>query len=81
MQHWHATFLGRRRLPRDLSAFELEAFFTFVGAERQAIEARRGAALKLGLALQIGFLRMTGRPLDAVGTVPPALWRIRCLRR
>ena len=75
MQDWHATFLGRRRLPRDLSGFELEAFFTFTGTERRAIEERRTAALKLGLALQMGFLRMSGRPLAAVGAVPPALWR------
>ena len=75
MQDWHAMFLGRRRLPRDLSAFELEAFFTFVGGERRAIEERRQPVLKLGLALQTGFLRMTGRPLQAVGAVPPALWQ------
>lgn len=75
MQDWQGMFLGLRRLPRDLSAFELEAFFTFVGAEQRAIEERRQLALKLGLALQMGFLRMTGRPLEAVGAVPPALWR------
>lgn len=28
-----------------------------------------------GLALQIGFLRMSGRMLDAVRIVPPTLWR------
>ena len=75
MHEWQAAFLGRRRLPRALSAFELEAFFTFTGAERRAIEQRRTPALQLGLALQLGFLRMSGRPLDAVGAVPPALWR------
>ena len=67
MHEWQAAFLGRRRLPRALSAFELEAFFTFTGAERRAIEQRRTPALQLGLALQLGFLRMSGRPLDAVG--------------
>ena len=65
---------GRRTLPRDLSAFEIEAFFNFSDAERRVIEDRRGA-LKLALALQIGFLRMTGRLLEAVRIVPPALWR------
>lgn len=30
---------------------------------------------KLGLALQIGFLRMSGRVLDSVRMVPAALWR------
>ena len=35
------------------------------------IEERRSSALKLALALQIGFLRMTGRLLEAVRIVPP----------
>jgi hypothetical protein len=63
---WHSTCLGRRTLPRDLSAFEIEAFFNFSYAERRVIEDRRGPAFQLALALQIGFLRMTGRPLEAV---------------
>ena len=75
MQDWHSTCLGRRTLPRDLSAFGVEAFFTFSDAERRVIEERHGPALKLALALQIGFLRMTGRLLEAVRIVPPALWR------
>jgi hypothetical protein len=75
MQDWHSTCLGRRTLPRDLSAFEFEAFFNFSDAEQGVIEERRSAALKLALALQIGFLRMTGRLLEAVRIVPPALWR------
>jgi hypothetical protein len=33
----------------------MKAFFTFDGAEREAINARRGDAHKLGLALHIGF--------------------------
>ena len=66
MQGWQTTFLGMRELPHDLSAFELQAFFTFSCAEQELIQARRGDALKLGLALHIGFLRMSGRLLDAV---------------
>jgi hypothetical protein len=62
-------------LPRELSGFEIEAFFTFTASERALIEARRGPSLKLGLALQIGFLRMSGRVLDAVRIVPSALWK------
>jgi hypothetical protein len=56
MQGWHTTFLGMRELPRDISDFETKAFFTFDGAEREAIDARRGDAHKLGLALHIGLL-------------------------
>ena len=51
MQGWHTTFLGMRGLPRDISDFEMKAFFTFDGAERDAINARRGDSHKLGLAL------------------------------
>jgi hypothetical protein len=56
MQDWHSTCLGRRTLPRDLSAVEIEAFFNFSDTERRVIEDWRGPALKLALALQIGFL-------------------------
>ena len=58
MDNWQATFLGSKQLPRELTAFEIEAFFTFTLAERQLIEDRRRPTLKLGLSLQIGFLRM-----------------------
>lgn len=75
MKGWQTTCLSMRELPRDISGFELQAFFTFSPAERALIEARRGDSRKLGLALHIGFLRMTGRLLDAFRIVPPALWR------
>ena len=75
MQGWQTTFLEMRELPRDISDFEMKAFFTFDGAEREAINARRGDAHKLGLALHIGFLRMSGRLLYAFRVVPVALWR------
>ena len=60
MDKWQSTFLGLKQLPRELTGFEIEAFFTFTLAERQLIEERRRPTLKLGLALQIGFLRMSG---------------------
>jgi hypothetical protein len=41
MQSWQSSFLGLRAIPRDLSAFELNAFFTFDAAERKAIDARQ----------------------------------------
>jgi TnpA family transposase len=75
MNPWQATFFGLKQIPRELTAFEIEAFFTFTSTERQVIEQRRRPALKLGLALQIGFLRMSGRVLDAVRIVPAVLWR------
>ncbi|WP_210547698.1 hypothetical protein [Rhodoferax sp. PAMC 29310] len=51
MQGWQTTFLGMRELPRDISDFEMKAFFTVDGAEREAINARRGDAHKPGLPI------------------------------
>jgi hypothetical protein len=59
MQSWQSTFLGIRALPRDLSAFELQAFFTFDADKRRLIETRRSDAHRLGLALHIGFIRLS----------------------
>jgi hypothetical protein len=75
MDSWHATFLGLRHLPREVTAFEVQLFFQFSAEEARIIEERRRPELKLGLALQMGFLRMSGRLLDAVRMVPPLLWR------
>ena len=75
MQGWQTTYLGMRELPREISAFEMQAFFTFEPAEREVIAGRRSNSLKLGLALHIGFLRMSGRLLSTFRVVPPVLWR------
>jgi len=72
MQDWHSTCLGRRTLPRDLSAFEIEAFFNFSNAERGVIEERRSAALKLALAPQIGFLRHSPAKLGSPKLLSPS---------
>jgi hypothetical protein len=74
MQSWHTTYLGLKGLPRELSAFELQTFFTFSRAERKVIDARYGAAHKLGLALHMGVLRLSGRSLNAVRIIPASLW-------
>jgi hypothetical protein len=50
MQRWQESCLGLREVPRELSEFELQAFFTFSSTERAVIERRRGPAMKLGLA-------------------------------
>jgi hypothetical protein len=60
MDNWQSTFLGLKRLPRELTAFEIEAFFTFTRAERELIEDRRRAELKFGLALRETAERLLG---------------------
>ena len=73
MQGWQTTFLGMHELPRDMSDFEMKAFFSFDAVEREAINARRGDSHTLGLALHIGFLRMSGRLLGAFRVIAVAL--------
>jgi hypothetical protein len=34
MDSWHATFLGRRHLPREVTAFEVEVFNALADVER-----------------------------------------------
>src|ERR1700693_4599825 len=75
MQTWQSVFLGARELPREISEFELQSFFTYGQVERKVIAARRRPTHRLGLALHIGFLRMSGRPLDAFRIIPASLWR------
>ena len=48
---------------------------TYSRTERELITARRGNAHKLGLALHIGFLRLSGRLLNSVRIVPAMLWQ------
>ena len=51
MDTWHATFLGRRHLPREITTFEVEVFFQLSAKEARIIDERRRPELKLGLAL------------------------------
>ena len=37
-----------RELPREISAFEMQAFFTFERAEREVIDARRSKFTQVG---------------------------------
>ncbi len=75
MDHWRLAYLGIRQVPRELSEFELNTFFTFSKCERGQIDSRRTDLFRLAIALHVGFLRMTGRPLDSYRQIPTALWR------
>lgn len=74
MDHWRLAYLGMRQIPRELSEFELATFFTYSPKERALIDARRSPLYRLAVAVHIGFIRMTGRTLDACKQVPRFLW-------
>jgi Domain of unknown function (DUF4158) len=69
MLAWHDPYLGWTRLRADVSEFEITHFFSLQPEERSAVLSRYRNSLRLGAALQIGFLKMCGRPLDAIQRV------------
>jgi hypothetical protein len=73
MQNWQRQFLGRTQMPPMLSGFVINELFTLGQSELQAVLSRYGVDMRLGAALQIGFLKMCGRPLDKFQRVPFAV--------
>ncbi len=75
IHRWQYQYLGTSTFPKSLSAIELQAFFTFNEAELAVIRSRNKANLKVAAAIQFGFLKMTGCPLEAVRVIPARLLR------
>lgn len=74
MEHWRTPYLGLREIPPGLDDFELTTFFSYSADELLCIGARHTPLYKLAVALQIGFIRMSGRTLDAFKHIPKRLW-------
>jgi len=53
-----------------MSPFEVRRFFTLQSEDRHPLRRRFRSRARLGAALQLGFLRMTGTTLDAFDYVP-----------
>lgn len=73
MSRWDHRHLGLDRFPEALSELEIDFFFTLDAAEAVVVKERRSPNNRLALALQIGFLKMTGRTFNSVEIVPPAV--------
>jgi len=73
MQDWRKQYLGLATFPTTLSAIEIDELFAFDDDIIQMVGARRRSLTRLGLLLQIGFLRLTGRSLNSVQVIPPAV--------
>jgi DNA-binding MarR family transcriptional regulator len=48
-----------------MSSFEVRRYFTLSGDDRHVLRRRFRSRSRLGAALQLGFVRMTGATLDA----------------
>ncbi|KKC25006.1 Tn3 family transposase [Sphingobium sp. H39-3-25] len=89
-------YLGCERFPENLTEPEVAHFFSLSEDDRRTVRRRRRPLNRLGVALQVGFLRLTGAPLNSVemispqvlahlgaelGIAPPRLASIRALYR
>jgi TnpA family transposase len=75
MPRWHQPYLGLTECPADLTTFELDFFFTFTPEELEALKSRYKPLLRLGAAIQFGFLKMAGCPVASFKVVPRELLR------
>ena len=70
MTRWEHQFLGSEAFPAGLSSVEISQFFTLDPTELAAVRKRRGPNNQLAVALQVGFLRMTGGLLNSTDLIP-----------
>lgn len=75
LHRWQYQYLGATSISQDISQLELDSFFTFSAEEIREIQSRYKAILRIGAAIQLGFLKMTGRPLDIFRVMPSRLLR------
>lgn len=73
IHRWQYQYIGTSTFPKTLSTVELQAFFTFNEDEIAALKKRFRAHVKIGAAIQLGFLKMAGNPLASTQIIPPRL--------
>lgn len=73
MPNWHEPHLGLAEFPKNLNDWEIEYFFTFKTQELEALKTRYKPLLRVAAAIQLGFLKMTGRGIEAIHVVPRKL--------
>ena len=73
MHRWHIQYLGSTELPSFLTELEMETFFSLSDEERTLIQSRYKPNPRIAVAIQLGFLKMAGRPLSAFKALPAKL--------
>jgi len=69
----HSKYLGEKTFPKEITEFEIREFFTLSAEDLRAIRVDSNKKSRLALALQVGFLRMTGAVLDTYDYIPRAV--------
>ena len=69
----HSKYLGAKMFPKEITEFEIQEFFTLSAEDLRAIRVDSNKKSRLALALQVGFLRMTGAALDTYEYIPRAV--------
>ena len=70
LRRWEHRYLGDERFPDGLSSMEIEHFFTLDEQQLARVRERRSPVNRMALALQVGFLKMTGGTLNSVKRIP-----------
>lgn len=73
--NYELRFVGATALPSRLSDFDLQYYFRLSSLDIAAVTERFRSDRRAGAALLLLFLRVAGRPLDQVMTVPRNLLR------
>jgi Domain of unknown function (DUF4158) len=66
-------YLGWEGFPENLTEPEIAHFFSLSVDIQRAVQRHRRPLNRLGVALQIGFLRLTGALLNSVEMIPPPI--------
>ena len=75
MRVFQSTYVGRHDFPKSLPDFQLQQWFMFNERDRRAIRKAFRSRHWIGVALQLGFLGMTGTTLRSLDYVPVAVLR------
>ena len=75
VHRWQHQYFGAYTFPQTLSEVEFRAFFTFSEETIAALRTRFRSALRVGAAVQLGFLKMTGNLLENTQVIPGKLLR------
>ena len=73
VRRWQHRYLGLDVFPEPFGELEIDTFFRFSPELRARILTRRGPLPRVGAALHLGFLEMTGTVPHRFDRIPPVL--------